>query len=420
MNLLNKINLRFLILLVVVFSVAGVALYIAMGYVVTDNIDEILENRALKATQSLQQNPKEGSYGVSPDQSIEIEYCSPLPLSKVFKDTIIFDLNDNEYIECRKLTLVTKVNDQYYKIQILLSRLETEDLIQVIFYFMISLFTCIVITLYFLNTRLSSGLWSPFFKTLNKLKNFTAGQKNEVVFESCRVNEFSELNMVLTDMINKIQSDFINLKEFTENASHELQTPLAIIKTKLEIVLQDKTLSQEACGQIQIAYKTVTRLSKLSESLLLLSKIENRQFQETSDINLSDLIAERVALVEDMISLKHISLTLELSTPLLIRINLYLADILVNNLLSNAIRHNIFNGKITIASFGDRIVFSNTGKPLDIAPEKMFHRFVKQTRSDESNGLGLSIAHEICKNYNLDLKYDIQNEMHSFTIAIKY
>jgi|WetSurMetagenome_2_1015567.scaffolds.fasta_scaffold01210_6 signal transduction histidine kinase len=417
MDLVNKVNLRFLILLIVVFTVAGVALYFAMGYVVTDNIDEILESRALKVTQSLTCNPKQGSYGASPDQSIEIDYCSPRHVYKVFSDTAIYDTNDKELIGCRKLTFITKVNDQYYKVQIILSRLETEDMIQVIFYFMISLFTCIVIALFFLNKRLSSGLWSPFFKTLHQLKSFKAGQKNEIVFEKCSIKEFSELNMVLNEMINKIQSDFNNLKEFTENASHELQTPLAIIKTKLETVLQCKSLPHESQGQVQIAYQAVTRLSKLNEALLLLSKIENRQFPDESMINLCELIADRVAVVEDMLSLRQISITLNLDTPFQIRINPYLADILINNLLSNAIRHNVDNGKILIDSFGDKIVFSNTGKSLDIEPEKIFQRFVKQKQINESNGLGLSIAYEICKNSNLELEYNNQNALHNFILS---
>jgi len=419
MNLVNKINFRFFFLLVVVFTVAGVALYFAMGYVVNDNIDEILENRALKASQSLIRNPKEGSYGVSPDQSIEIDYISPRPSSRVFTDTTIYDPNDRESIECRKLTLTTKVNDRYYKIQIILSRLETEDLIQVVFYFMISLFGCIVIVLFFLNKRLSAGLWSPFFNTLSQLKNFKAGQKNEIVFEGCDVSEFSDLNSVLTDMISKIQSDFSNLKEFTENASHELQTPLAVIKTKLETVLQSKSLPGECHLQIQIAYHTVFRMSKLNEALLLLSKIENRQFPEESEINLSDLVSEKIADIEDMLSLRKISLTKNFNASFNIKMNLYLAEILINNLLSNAVRHNVDNGQIIISSSGEKITFSNTGQPLTTDPDKIFERFVRQTRAHESNGLGLSIAYEICKIYKLDLHYDNNNGMHNFILSGK-
>jgi len=419
MDLINKVNLRFLILLIVVFSIAGVALYFAMGYVVTDNIDETLENRAAKVTQSLNHCPGEVSCGVSPDQSTEIYFCSPCSLYKVFTDTTIYDINEREYVECRKLTFTTKVDDKYFKIQILLSRIETEDMIQIIFYFMISLFACIVIVLFFLNKRLSAGLWSPFLKTLQQLKNFKAGQKKVIVFENCSVNEFSELNSVLNEMIKKIQSDFNNLKEFTENASHELQTPVAIIKTKLETVLQSISLPYESREQIQIAYQTVSKLSKLNEALLLLSKIENHQFMEESEFDLCKLISERITTVEEMISLRKISMTINLSTPFSITINSYLADVLINNLISNMIRHNLDNGKAEISSYGNKIVFSNTGKPLTIEPEKVFQRFVRQSTGNEFNGLGLSIANEVCINYGLSLKYDYQGGKHNFTLFRK-
>jgi signal transduction histidine kinase len=419
MGLINKINLRFLALLLIVFTLAGVGLYFVLGYVVTDNIDEILENRAEKVKHSIKMNPNQELSVLSPDQSIKIDLVSPCKRYKEYSDTSIYDAHEKENVECRKLTFVTIIRGQYYKFQITLSRFEMEDMVHVIFYFMIILFACIVIVLFFINKRLSSSLWSPFFKTLGKLKGFKAGQKEKLLFDITNIKEFNQLNVVLTEMIQKIQADFSNLKEFTENASHEIQTPIAIIKSKLESVLQDKLLPEEHQNQVKVAYKTISRLSKLNEGLLLLSKIENRQFADEIEINLCSLINERAVFVEDLLSLKNISISLNLQTQFSVSINSYLADILVNNLLNNAIKHNVENGQIIISSFKDQIVFSNTGKPLTVDPDKIFRRFVKNTETTESTGLGLSIASEICLNYNLYLDYSYQNGFHLFTLSKK-
>jgi len=420
MKLINKINLRFLVLLMMVFSLAGLVLYFAMGYVVEDNIDEILEGRAEKIKNTLKLYPNQNFTNFSPDQSVQIDSVTKGKTYQTFSDTLVFDIRENELIECRRLTFQTDINGQFYKVRIILSRFETEDMVKMIFYFMIGLFMFIGLMLFLLNKWLSVSAWQPFFKTLEQLRQFKIGSKKDIMFNNSDIYEFDQLNGVLTVLIEKIQTDFNNLKEFTENASHEIQTPLAIVKSRLETVMQNKSIPDEQNKHIQIAYKTVSRLSKLNEALLLLSKIENRQFADETEVNLCNLISEKVEMVEEMMSLKNISIELSMVTSFIVRINPYLAETLVSNLLANAIRHNYENGRISISSFEDRIIFLNTGKELELDSEKIFQRFVKHSTTNESNGLGLSIASEICKNYNLLLKYEFHNFSHNFIIYKNY
>jgi signal transduction histidine kinase len=220
-------------------------------------------------------------------------------------------------------------------------------------------------------------------------------------------------------MMQKIQADFVNLKEFTENASHEIQTPLAIIKSKLEMVLQDKTLNDQQNQRIHTAFESANRLSKLNEALLLLSKIENHQFVDLSEIDVCKLIQSRFEYLEELFALKQIELTVLLETKVTFNMNSLLADILINNLLSNALRHNIEKGKIIVLSENQKITISNTGKEDEIDVSRLFRRFAKQTTASGSNGLGLAIAYEICKNHNLELDYRYSNKMHCMTIKQK-
>jgi signal transduction histidine kinase len=403
----------------VIFSLAGVVLYFVLGFVVDDNLDEVLRNRADKITRSLKINPRAIDSSISLDHSIDIYKIPPTESYRIYSDTTIFDTSDHELIECRKITFTVSVDSTYYKIIITLSRLETEDMVQLIFYFMVCLFFLIVFILFILNRQLSSSLWHPFFKTLGQLKTFKIGQKNPVIFDDTSIVEFQQLNEAVSMLLQKVQSDYKNLKEFSENASHEIQTPLAIIRTKIETVLQDKSLTPEQHKQLKVVFESTTRLSKLNEELLLLSKIENRQFAEFTTIDLCQITQEKLEYIEELLGLKNIRTTLDIKGSMQIQINQYLAEILINNLLGNALKHTTENGKIHISGNNNQLTISNTGEPFTIEPEKIFQRFVKQSTANESSGLGLSIASEICKSNRLNLTYNYQNNMHCFCLSKK-
>jgi signal transduction histidine kinase len=417
MKLINYINIRFMLLLMVIFTLAGIGMYIKIGFDVDENIDEILTGRVDKVNDNIRRHPNTQFSGISADQAIQINEVTSFKTGKVFSDTVEYNISDRRYDKCRKITDISHINGHFYKIQITYSRFETEDMVEIIFTFMIGLFVLIVATLYYVNSRLSRSVWRHFFKTIELLKNFKIGQENKVVFDVNNIQEFNQLNEVLSEMIEKVQSDFQNLKEFTENASHEIQTPLAIIKSKLETILQEETILPDVQQQVQIAYKTVARLSKLNEGLLLLSKIENRQFIQKSEIDFCKLIQSRLELIEELLVLKRIEVTIELNTQLVFNTNPMLAEILINNLLNNALKHNVENGNISIIATSNELMFCNSGKPLTIDSEKLFQRFVKNTSSSESTGLGLAIVSEICKLNEISLEYNYAEGQHCIKLS---
>ena len=419
MKLQTKINIRFLTVTFLVFSVAGVLFYFALGRVVDQNIREMLKSRKAYITQNLQQNPPTTDSLESPDHSIFIKRIGKSKEYTHFSDTMAYDQEEKELIPFREMTFSVHSGDRHYEVVLLQSLLESEDLQMVIFSFMTLLFGLVLLALFFLNRWLSSKAWNPFFKSLSVLNSWKIGENQTVNFDRTGISEFDQLNSTLENMMQKIQADFVNLKEFTENASHEIQTPLAIIKSKLEMVLQDKTLNDQHYQRIRAAFESAIRLSKLNEALLLLSKIENRQFVDTSEIDICQLIQSRLEYLEELFELKQIEVSVQLDQKVVFILNPLLAEILINNLLSNALRHNFEKGQLIISSENQKITISNTGEgaPMDVS--RLFCRFSKQTTASESNGLGLAIADEICKNYSLQLSYLYLNGMHCMTIKQK-
>jgi len=416
MKLVNKINFQFLLLLLMVFTFAGIIFYLAIKFVADENLEEMLESRTQRVMLTIQSTPNNERTKNSLDQSISIQEIRPAPIMKQYSDTTIFDSYENELMEFRKLTSVVKINEHYYRIQIVLSQLESEDMVELITSFMFGLFAFIVVVLLVFNRWLSSSWWRPFYHTIQQLKLFKIGQNKAVSFEQTNIEEFKELNSVLSGMIQRTIADFQNMKEFTENASHEIQTPLAIIKTKLEAVLQDDTLTPDCHVQIQSAFSAASRLSKLSEALLLISKIENRQFTEVEEVDFASLIQERVQFIEELLVMKNIDVEIHTDHPFVHKINTVLAETMLNNLLGNAIKHNFEEGKISIRISDHEMIFSNTGNPFTGDAEKIFQRFVKYSANGDSNGLGLAIVSEICKQNQLTLHYGYENGWHNFKI----
>lgn len=417
MKLQTAINYRFLSLLLLVFMAAGIFIYITLGVVVNHHLDNSLRYKSVvfkkKFTDHYTANTIEGSF----DKSVVVK-CTGAPITHDgYSDTLIFNPRDKEWDVHRKLIFGFNSSGKYYQATMVAAKIEAEDLVEFIFYLMLTLFALIVLILFFLNRWLSHSLWNPFYKTLNQLRTFRIDERTTVHFEPTHVYEFEQLNISLQDMMQKMQTDFKNLKEFTENASHEIQTPLAIIQTKLENILQDKTLSTQQHEQIQLVYKTANRLSKLNEALLLLSKIENKQFPDSTEINLVKLLKQRLDLIQELIEFKNINVEFSTNAPFNVEMNAYLAEILINNLLGNAVKHNINGGRISVVESADKLIIANTGHPLTLSPDQLFHRFTKQNAGNESTGLGLSIASEICIKSGLRLQYHYHDPMHELIIS---
>lgn len=274
----------------------------------------------------------------------------------------------------------------------------------------------LIFTFLVVNLWLSNKLWKPFFKTLSILRNYEIKKHENLEFDRINTTEFNKLNHVLSEMTSKIRSDFLQQKEFSENASHEMQTPLAIIKANLSLLMQSANLQEEEMSYLQAIEGTLKRLSALNKSLLLLTKIENNQFQNNQIIDLNEAISQVLDFYHDGIQNKNIQLNTTLESNQKLEINPILIQVLLSNLIQNAIRHNQKGGKIIVTSKGNRLTVANSGEPLSILKEDLFIRFKKNNNSNDSLGLGLSIVKSIVTFYNYSIDYRYVDHLHTFTV----
>lgn len=276
-------------------------------------------------------------------------------------------------------------------------------------------FAIIVVGLLFLNRRLSVVVWNPFRNTLEKLKNFKLNHQSKIEFEKTDTTEFEELHQSLSKLIEHSISVYKTQKEFTENASHELQTPLAIIKHKLDILLQNEDLTSKQYEIVEDINKALTRSSRINKNLLLLAKIENSQFDISENILLNKVIGQSCEMLEEHFHQKNIKVYSSLEMEVFVNGNMSLTEVLINNLIVNAIRHTTQNGIIDMKLVDSSFQITNSGTEK-LNEDFLFKRFSRLSADSNGSGLGLAIIYEICKFQNWEIIYTFENDQHIFTV----
>ena len=225
------------------------------------------------------------------------------------------------------------------------------------------------------------------------------------------------MELAVNSLIIHARETYANQKKFTENASHELQTPLAIISNKLELMLERESLDHENAEIVGQILQTIQRLTRLNKSLLLLTKIENKQFSENAEISINRVVAQSVEDLKEFADYREVKISVDNSSEIQVKMDENLASILVGNLIRNAIFHNIEGGNVTIILVENSLIIRNTGNSLPLDSEKVFTRFHKETKKSNSTGLGLAIVHAICKLYTFQIVYSFDGE-HCFEVKM--
>jgi signal transduction histidine kinase len=263
---------------------------------------------------------------------------------------------------------------------------------------------------------LSRKLLMPFENTLSAIRRFDIKDNEPFDLPNTDTREFKRLNAFIDQMSRKVMADYQSLKEFTENASHEIQTPISIAKGKLEL-LQDGNLDDEQKKLVSEASKSLTNLSKLGNTLTLLAKIDNQEFEQKESIEVSIILEDFINEYEELIHLKGIKLSKKIKSDIEWNIHPVLLEILITNLLNNAVKHNLpENGFIKVYLEDNQLIIENSGKPLNHPPEILFARFKKGNQSSSSLGLGLAIIQKICKVSGLKINYSNKEQLHQIII----
>jgi len=420
MKLLTKTSRYYVVFSVILFLIGGIIFYHLLKSIFYHQIDENLKEEKLLIEETINHSDSIPDFRSVFGHMIEVTILNkPRQKFEIIKDTSRYDTASQEINSFRFMRVEnTSWKRKGYVISIYKSLRESKNLIEEIIGAVILLFLALLIMLILVNYVVVRRAWVPFYRTLASLRLYDINQDNPLRLAPTNISEFRLLNDSLKKMSDKIRYDFLNLKEFNENASHELQTPLAVIKSKLDLLIQEETLSKEQLQLITSIYESITRMSKLNQGLLLISKIENNQFPEEEELSLKQVMEKQIGQYEEMLDHKKISLAFLGNDPLLLKMNRVLGDILISNLLSNAVKHNIPGGRIEIRMDPGNLSLSNTGLPLQVDPDKLFERFRKGNRESESIGLGLAIVNKICNLYRIRVIYRFSEGIHTIELHI--
>lgn len=421
MKLLTKTNSYTSITTVLLFAIGMFVVY----KVVLAKLDREIDRQLLSAKAKIIQGLKNGI----PPKEFLTNIGQKIYIKEVYNQTQ-FENKVVEYIENnadgvgeqntkvtnRELNFQIPINDKVFEVSVSNSITEGKEVGEYIIGVVLVFLFVIIIILFLINRFVSASIFAPFYDTLSKIKTWNIKKSEVLHFKETDINEFHLLNDTIKDLTEQITSDYLRLKEFTENVSHEAQTPLSIISTKIELLMQETNYSQKQNELLQQTYQATQRLYKLNQALILLSRIENKQFIETTVVNLNSAIDEKIEVLEDFIEAKQIVIHKEYNKNINIEVNQYLLTILLNNLLINAIKYNPETGgsiKITIED--NTFTVENLSTVDKINREYLFERFNK-TSTSGSLGLGLSLIKKIVDFYNWQISYSYKDNIHKFKI----
>jgi hypothetical protein len=412
MKLIKKTNKNFLKLLLIVFPIASAMLYFSLNYFISEEIDEKLQVDELRITEHIKANHQ----FVSMDPVFEIRKLDHIKVPKLrIENVMVYDPLEKEDEPFRELESIKQINGAWYLIKVRHSTIESKDFMLAIGLTTGIILLLIFILLIYMNNKLSERLWSPFYRNIESLKTYTFANKDKLVLQATNIDEFNELNDSLSTLTYKLNKDYKTLKEFTENASHEIQTPLSIITMNLDEAMQLET-KENVAKYMYTAYQSAQRLSNLNEKLLLLAKLDNKQFAELGTINLGELMLERIHDMEPMFNEKKLYPMTQTHGEFLVQMDVILANILLNNLLSNIIKYAVSGGEVKIEISSTALSMTNTCDGL-VNESSIFERFSKGSQGPDSSGLGLSIVKKIIELARLNITAETTNN--TFKIIIE-
>lgn len=401
-----------------IISIWAGIFYVQMLDEVYDSIDDNLANykiliiKKAKTDSTILQKIDfdESNYAIR-----KIASSNTSKIKDLYKDTLMYMENEDDLEALRLLKTVFTINHRdYYELSILSSMVEEDDLIEDLFYSLIWLYVILLISIFIVNTLLLRKIWKPFYGLLHQLENFNLNSSNFQPLKT-NVHEFKLLNNSVSDLLKKNIELYTSQKQFIENASHELQTPLAISINKLELLAEKNELTETDLYMVASVIQNLQRLTRLNKSLLLLSKIENKQYSEEEIVSISTICNRLAEDISDLAAFKDVALEFVHDAELTAKMNPDLADILLSNLIKNAVIHTPANGFVKITIEDNVITIENTGTQA-LNAESIFKRFYKNSTEKNTTGLGLAIVKTIVDKYGFEITYSY-NDKHCFRIV---
>ena len=344
------------------------------------------------------------------------EYADSHPRTKYYDSELYINETDEDEPARFLKTFFYDAEGRYFELIAAIPTFEKEDLIEAILWWIAALYLILLVTVIVITLAVFQKSIRPFYEILDWLNAYTPGKTQDKLAADTDIYEFRQLEKAVTEATDRSNEAYEKQKQFIGNASHELQTPLAVLGGRIDWMLDNDSLGEENIGELVKMKREVVHISRLNKTLLLLTKIDNGQFPDVMDVNLSSIVQSQKEMYEEIFSRKNIHCSLEMQdSPVVVRMNETLATILVTNLIKNAFMHSPEGGIVTIALVGNGLTVENSGEaPLD--REQIFDRFYQGAKKEGSTGLGLALAKTIADKNGMQFSYSFADGRHRFRI----
>lgn len=414
MKLVNIITLWYLGITLAALLVGGFFIYNKLE-------SEIDFELGMELTRQIDAYAARIENGVSPDglqyDKLQIqEIPINLPIEELdLRDTLAYHdpMNRNEVQ--LKASKSYKINGKHYRISYFNLVVEADDITETVVITMLTVFAIQLVFIGFFFRIISKKILRPFHESLAAVQAFNFQKNEPLEFPKNGITEFEKLNKFLERMSKKLLKDYRQIKEFSENISHEIQTPSAVVRGKLELLMNEE-ITEAQSKLISSAYQNNERINRIVRSLGMLARLENEEFEAPETLNLSAFTEKTLDGLDELIKMRSIKLTTRIDPMVWLEIHPFVAEVLLNNLIGNAIKHNVDQGQINIELTSEFLKIENTGIAPQTDPEKYLERFKKGSDHQDSVGLGLAIVNQICKKYGFKLYYYFENNLHVIRI----
>ncbi|MDR0970634.1 MAG: HAMP domain-containing histidine kinase [Lentimicrobiaceae bacterium] len=422
MKLIYHIIIRLSIVLSVVLTVWAALFYFAMIDEINDEIDDSLEDYSEQIIMRFLSGEEISSKKSNTNNQYYLTEITPENAQSKphisYIDSMVYIPLKQETEPARILTTIYKnTSGTYYKLVVSTPTIEKKDLKKAILFWIIFLYVGLLLIIIVINIWIYKMSTRPLYKLLAWMDKYEVGGNNTHLQNETYVVEFKKLNEAAIRNMQRAEEVFEAQKQFIGNASHEIQTPLAVCRNRLENLMEDESLSENQLNELAKTHQTLAYITKLNKTLLLLSKIDNRQFIEKTEIEFNPIITKFIQDYKEAYSYQNIMITVSETGIFKNVMNETLASILMNNLIKNAYIHNVENGKIHIEITPSKLIFKNSGQDFALNTHLIFERFYQGNKKEGSIGLGLSLVKSICDLENLKCTYHFKDMLHCFEIS---
>lgn len=407
--LIRKTSITFFWVSLILMLLSTLGLYYYLRILLQGEVEEELRSTEARIESSLLDNGT--MYQLPP--MVEIQKV-PVMGKEILKDTVIYDPSQDEMEEFRELSTFSTLEGETYMITVRALVVESDSILMAVVLSYLIIIFLVFVSLFYLNRSRNQKIWYPFFHNLRQMKQFSITSESNISLMDSEIMEFSDLKSEITLLTNKVRSDYRNLKQYTEDVSHEMQTPLAIIQAKIENVINSEfDLEEGQFDQLTSIQKDIQRLSQMTKRLTLLTKIENSQFGNVEPLDIAKLMEDTVL---DFSEISTNAVVMEVTHSILVFMDSYLANVLCNNLVSNAIKYSEGKNAILVKSGPREIAISNSGNQALKQPEQLYDRFYREADGAKATGLGLALVKRICDLYGFEVTYRYLEGRHMFTV----